>query len=136
MYCKTDITSGNRKFTYAKKGDSVNVLDSKKHPVLLCERNGERFMCNADQLQVEPLFLDEIKSPVDAAKSELRKELRKLLARDSYQFKIIFNRVYYDKVSKFPRNIDRKTWLEIATQLWEVSAVGSTPLIDAIKANQ
>lgn len=136
MFATQDITSGNRKFTYAVKGDKVNVLDSKKSPILLCERNGERFMANISQLQLEPLELSELKSPEIAAKKELRSELSKLLRKDSYQFKIIFNRVYYDKVVKFPKHITKQDWLQIATQLWEVSTVGSMDLIDVTKANQ
>lgn len=135
MYAIQDITSGNRKFTYAKKGDMVKVLDTKKHPILLCERNGERFMANESYLQADPLELSEVKTPEQKAAKELRAELRKLINKDAYQFQIIFNRVYYGKVSKLPRHIEKPEWLKIATEIWESSHMALATLIDVNKAN-
>lgn len=135
MYAIQDITSGNKKFTYAKKGDSVKVIDSKKHLILLCERGNEKFMCHTDMLQTDPLELGEVKSPEQKAEKELRTELRKLINKDACQFQIIFNRVYYGKVSKLPKFVVKSEWLRIATEIWESSHMALITLIDINKAN-
>lgn len=135
MYARQQITSGNKKFIYANKGDMVTVLDTDRSPTYLCERNDERFRANMADLQDEPLELSEVKPPDVLAAKTLKAELRKLLNRDAYQFQIMVNRVYYDKVSKFPKHIDKAIWLILATEVWESSDMALRTLIDLNKAN-
>lgn len=135
MWAIVDITSGNRKFTYARKGDEVKVLDRRKYPVLLCERGHEKFMATADQLQDGPLGLSEVKSPEQLALKQLRTELRKQLNKDAYIYQIIANRVYYDKVNKFPKHITKPDWMKIAQEVWDGSHMYAKDLIDINKAN-
>lgn len=137
MYIKEQILSGNRKFVYANKGDEVTVKDKTKHPLLLVEnkKSGEKFIVHADLLSIEPLELSEIKSPENEAIRMLKNELRKQLRSDSYIYRIIYNRVYYGKVTKFQKHIDKDLWLKTAGEIWDVSDYGNDRLLDVLKAN-
>lgn len=136
MYAKQAIIANNRKKIYAKSGDLVSVISRASDPVWLCECNGERFMTSGDNLQDEPLELEQCKTPAQTAERLLRTELRKLLNKDAYVYQITVNRVHYGKVSKFPKDITAGTWLRVAKEVWESNdKVALKELIDVNKAN-
>lgn len=89
---------------------------------------------------IQDLFGDDVllknKRP-RTPQTKLKVSLNGLLKKDGfYAFKIIFNRVYCDKIQNFPKGITKEDWLNAAMLVHGDSDYSAHELLDKKKANQ